>query len=243
MTTRVTNSPVFHAHTVLLEPLNLPEFSAASPHRRGGGGGGGARDETPASAGRLPRADVREFTPPLLKPIVEHPQLEMEPTILAPPDAQLPSINLAQFGLPNGVSGPPSQGHGTRGGFGNGIEGGAGDDVGGGYDHGRKGGAGGDDFGPGGSGSGRLTEPVVLWKPEPEYSEDARKARMQGVVVLSIEIDAQGRAQDIAVIHGLGLGLDERAIASVKLWRFRPATRYGKPIPVRARVEVNFRLL
>ena len=242
LTTQVTKSPVFRPHSVLLEPLNVPDFAAAAPHHRGGGGGG-ARDDTPASAGRLPRAATREFTPPLLKPLVEHPQLQMEATILAPADAQLPTINLAQFGLPNGDAGPPSQGPGARGGFGNGTQGGAGDGDGPGIGPGKNGGTGGDDFGPGGGGAGRLTAPVVIWKPEPEYSEDARRARMQGVVVLSIEIDAQGHAQDISVIHGLGLGLDERAIASVKQWRFRAATRNGKPVPVRARVEVSFRLL
>ena len=83
----------------------------------------------------------------------------------------------------------------------------------------------------GGSASvrGVVTAPVLLWKNEPEYTEDARKAKLQGTVMLRIEIDARGQVRNFAVLHSLGLGLDERAVESVRRWRFRPGYANGKP--------------
>jgi len=82
-----------------------------------------------------------------------------------------------------------------------------------------------------------------VWMREPEFTEDARKARMQGVVVLRVEIDEQGNVGRIEVQVPLGLGLDEKAIEAVRKWRFRPGTRDGRPVGMPAVVEVNFRLL
>jgi len=90
---------------------------------------------------------------------------------------------------------------------------------------------------------GGVSAPVPLYKVEPEYSEEARKAKYQGTVILSIVIDEQGRPRDLKVIRPLGLGLDEKAIEAVSKWRFRPGYKDGKPVAVLATVEVNFRLL
>jgi TonB family protein len=90
---------------------------------------------------------------------------------------------------------------------------------------------------------GSVTEPVLLWKIEPEYTDEARRARVQGTVVLHIEVDTRGQAQNITVRQSLGLGLDERAIEAVRRWRFRPGYRNGKPWATAALVQVNFRLL
>jgi TonB family protein len=90
---------------------------------------------------------------------------------------------------------------------------------------------------------GSVTEPVLLWKIEPEYTDEARRARVQGTVVLHIEVDTRGQAQNITVRQSLGLGLDERAIEAVRRWRFRPGYRNGKPWAASALVQVNFRLL
>jgi len=87
------------------------------------------------------------------------------------------------------------------------------------------------------------TAPVVLYKKEPEYSEEARKAKYQGTVVLYIEVDPSGRAINPRVVRSLGLGLDEKALEAVKQWKFRPGYRDGKPVTVAAQIEVNFRLL
>ena len=90
---------------------------------------------------------------------------------------------------------------------------------------------------------GGVTAPSVLVKVEPEYSEEARKAKWQGTVVLSLVVDENGRAQAIKITKALGLGLDQKAIEAVRQWRFKPGMKDGKPVPVIAAVEVNFRLL
>jgi len=90
---------------------------------------------------------------------------------------------------------------------------------------------------------GGVSSPGVIFKVEPEYSEEARKAKFQGTVLLSIVVDEKGLPRDIKVVRSIGLGLDEKAIEAVQKWRFRPGMRNGKPVPVFATVEVNFRLL
>jgi TonB family protein len=83
----------------------------------------------------------------------------------------------------------------------------------------------------------------VLSKVDPEYSEEARKAKYSGAVVLSIVVNTDGRAGNIKVVRSLGMGLDEKAIEAVERWRFRPGTNNGIAVRVRAQIEVNFRLL
>jgi TonB family protein len=86
------------------------------------------------------------------------------------------------------------------------------------------------------------TPPVLLFKKGPDYSEEARKAKWQGTVVLSVEVDASGQAMNPRVIHSLGMGLDQKAIEAVVQWRFKPGMKDGKPVTLPAQVEVNFRL-
>jgi TonB family protein len=88
-----------------------------------------------------------------------------------------------------------------------------------------------------------VTAPVLLYKREPEYTEEARKAKYSGSVLLYVEIDPSGKATNIRVQHSLGLGLDEKAIEAVRQWKFKPGYRDGSPVPVTANIEVNFRLL
>jgi protein TonB len=90
---------------------------------------------------------------------------------------------------------------------------------------------------------GGVSAPSLLFKIDPEYSEEARKAKYSGVVILSLEVDQTGRARHLQVSKGIGLGLDERALEVVKQWRFKPGLKNGKPVIVRAQIEVNFRLL
>ncbi len=89
---------------------------------------------------------------------------------------------------------------------------------------------------------GEVTAPVPVYKPEPPYSEEARRAKYQGTVVLRIVVDASGQVTDVYVIRPLGMGLDEKAIEAVRTWKFKPALRKGVPVPVRVVVEVSFRL-
>ena len=88
-----------------------------------------------------------------------------------------------------------------------------------------------------------VSPPRLLNKVEPEYSEEARKARLSGTVVLYAVIRPDGHASALHVIRSLGLGLDENAMAAVTQWQFQPGEKEGRKVSVAATIEVNFRLL
>jgi TonB family protein len=90
---------------------------------------------------------------------------------------------------------------------------------------------------------GGISSPTLVHKVEPDYSDEARAALYQGTVVLAVTIDTDGTAQDMRVIRGLGLGLDEKALQAISQWKFKPGAKDGQPVPVMATIEVNFRLL
>ena len=90
---------------------------------------------------------------------------------------------------------------------------------------------------------GGVTGPVLLYKVEPEYAEEARQARLEGTVILYIDVGTDGYASNFHVVRSLGLGLDEKAVEAVRKWKFRPGYKDGKPVVVAATIEVNFRLL
>lgn len=205
----------------------------------GGGGGGGDRSPLPPSKGKLPKPSPKQFTPPMAVVNNPNPRLVMEPTILAPENTPLPNVNMPNYGDPLARVGPPSNGPGSGGGIGTGSGGGVGSGSGGGYGPGSGGGTGGGAFRIGGG----VSAPVLVYKVEPEYSEDARKAKFQGTVILAIVVGMDGRASNITVVRPLGMGLDEKAIEAVQKWRFRPGVKDGRSVPVQANVEVNFRLL
>jgi TonB family protein len=209
------------------------------PQQAGGGGGGGDRSPLPPSKGRVPRPALRQFTPPMAVVHNPNPKLVMEPTLVIQPDVQLPNVNMPNYGDPLARIGPPSSGPGSGGGIGTGSGGGIGPGRGPGFGPGEGGGIGGGVYRVGGG----VTAPVPLYKVEPEYSEEARKAKFQGTVILSIIIDEAGLPRNFRVVRPLGLGLDEKAIEAVQKWRFRPGYKDGKPVAVMANVEVNFRLL
>jgi protein TonB len=223
----------------LIGPIAMPEELPPAKQAMSGGGGGGDRSPIPASKGRLPKAALKQFTPPVA--VLNNPdaRLTMEPTMVAPPDIALPQVNLAQYGDPLAKLGPPSNGPGRGGGIGTGGGGGVGAGLGPGVGDGLGGGIGGGVFRVGGG----VSAPALIYKVEPEYSEEARKAKYQGTVLLYIEVDYAGRAQNIRVARSMGLGLDEKAIEAVKKWKFRPGMKDGKPVIVAATIEVNFRLL
>ncbi|MGH9719424.1 MAG: energy transducer TonB [Bryobacteraceae bacterium] len=205
----------------------------------GGGGGGGDNSPTPPSKGRLPKAALKQFTPPAAVVHNPNPKLLMDPSIIAPPDVPLPNNNMNVWGDPLAKLGPPSNGPGSGGGIGTGSGGGVGSGKGGGFGPGEGGGVGGGVFRVGGG----VSAPVPLYKVDPEYSEEARKAKYSGTVVLYIEVDTAGKARNLRVVKGIGLGLDEKAIEAVNKWKFKPGLRDGRPVVVAAHVEVNFRLL
>ena len=224
--------------------LIAPDIAAYQPKlaqqkkAMGGGGGGGDRSPTPPSKGRLPRASDKQFTPPMAVIRNLNPKLPMEPTIIAPPDA-VPQVNMNQYGDPLAKLGLPSNGPGSGGGIGTGSGGGVGSGRGAGYGPGSGGGVGGGVYRIGGG----VSAPKLVFKVEPEYSEEARKAKFQGTVVLYVVVDEKGNPRDLKVVRPLGLGLDQKAMEAVMKWKFNPGLKDGKPVPVAAQIEVNFRLL
>ncbi len=229
-------------NTVSLVAPDLDPFMpkmAVKDKAMGGGGGGGDNSPLPASKGKLPRPDLKQFTPPMAVVNNDNPRLIMEPTIIAPPDANLPQVNLPMYGDPFAKAGPPSNGPGSGGGIGSGSGGGVGSGEGGGFGPGKGGGFGGGAFRIGGG----VSAPVPIFKVEPEYSEEARKAKFQGTVLLAIVVDESGQTGNVRVVRALGMGLDEKAMEAVRKWRFKPGYKDGKPVAVMANVEVNFRLL
>ncbi len=220
-------------HVRVIEPYS-PDI-----HVGKGGGGGGDRSLLPASPGQLPRVALHQFTPPAAVIHNDQPKLPTEPTIIASVDIGAPHSELLVLSDPWAKNGPLSNGTGRNGGIGDG------DGTGVGPGKGPRAGPGEDGQTGGGARGlfGAFTAPVVLYTIEPEFSEDARKAKLQGVVMLYAEVDTTGRLRNIRVTRGLGLGLEEKAIDAVKRWRFRPAMRNGKPVAAPAQIEVNFHLL
>jgi TonB family protein len=88
-----------------------------------------------------------------------------------------------------------------------------------------------------------MKPPTLAYKVEPEYSEEARAAKYSGTVLLKIVVDVDGKAKNIEVVNGLGLGLDEKAVLAIQQWKFKPAEKDGLPVPVMAQIEVNFKLM
>lgn len=237
-TNKQVQTKVREVTSLVLPPTDFAPKIPQKKQTMGGGGGGGARELTPPSKGKLPKIAPKQFVPPQISR-VENPQLIVEPTLVIQPDAPLPKTNMPELGNPlSGIS-VPSQGSGSGSGFGNGKGGGVGSGSGNGYGQGTGGGTGGGTYRVGGG----VSAPSVLYKVEPEYSEEARKAKFQGTVVLAIIVDQNGKARDIRVVRPLGLGLDEKAIEAVMKWRFKPGMREGASVSVQATVEVNFRLL
>lgn len=225
----------------LTAPVDLAPYEPkAAPQKQsmGGGGGGGNLSPLDASKGKLPKV-AKQFVPPSAVVLNEAPKLVMEPSIEVQPNAVLPQVNLNQLGDPMGIGRIPSNGPGSGGGIGSGKGGGVGSGSGRGVGPGSGGGIGGGAYRIGGG----VSAPAVLAKVEPEYSEEARKAKFQGTVMLYIEVDENGKPKNLRVVRPLGLGLDEKAIEAVSKWKFRPGFKDGKPVTVAATVEVNFRLL
>jgi periplasmic protein TonB len=205
----------------------------------GGGGGGGDRDKIEAPRGRLPRVAKQQITPPQMVARNEHPKLMVEPTVVAPPHVEM-IASAPNLGVPSAPALPTiaSNGIGSAGGMGSGAGGGIGKGIGAGGGEGSGGGIGGGAYKVGGS----VLAPRPLATPDPEYTEPAREAKLQGMCVLKLIVGADGKPRDIRVIRPLGMGLDEKAVAAVSQWTFAPATKDGTPVPVQISVQVSFKL-
>ncbi len=231
-------------------PMILPPM--ADDRDGGGGGGGGKHEKLRPSGGRLPDAACVQLMPP--DPGMPKPLLPPDDFIDLPATIQMPIDLPADRSLPIGdpfappsdhVSSGPGSGGGIGTGSGTGVGPGDGPGAGpggnGGYGNGWPGGIG-DRFGPG-LGGKDLILPEAISQPRPYYTEEARKARTEGMVVLQVMIRKNGTVDGIRVLKGLAYGLDESAVHTVaSKWRFRPAAYRGVPIDFQAVIEVTFRL-
>ena len=215
----------------VITPLDLPVTPPkAPPKAQAMGGGGGSKGPTPVVKGHLPKFEPQPIVPPLPPP-PQQPKIAVEPSINVQKDLKMATNNLPNIGVPNSpVVGPMSGGGGSGGGLGsgngNGLGPGSGGNTGGGvYKIG-----------------GGVSAPVVIFSVEPEFSEEARKAKVAGNVLVSIIVDASGHPQHVRVIRGIGMGLDEKAVEAVRQYRFKPAMMNGKPVAVEVNFDVNFQI-
>jgi protein TonB len=184
------------------------------------GGGGGQKGLTAVTKGKMPKvADLQK--PKLTMP---------DPTVNVQKDLKMTDNNMPNFGDPNSPLLGNSMGRGSGTGMGNGNGSGIGSGSGGGMGGGVR------------QVGGGVKGPVIIYQPEPEFSEEARKAKFMGVVTVSLIVGADGKPQQVHVTRGVGMGLDDNAVAAVKQYRFKPATENGKPVAVYLNVEVNFEI-
>jgi TonB family protein len=224
-------------------PIDVGAFDLSAPkaaQQAGGGGGGGSHDIVDPIKGKLPKLDKNPITPPMV-PVLEKPKLVMDSAINVQPDIKLPdNPNLPNIGVTNSANVTlASNGQGSGSGMGTGSGGGLGSGTGNGFGPGTGGNTGGGLYRIGGG----VSAPIPIVSPEAEFSDEARRAKYQGVCLVSLIVDAQGNPQNPRVIRALGMGLDEKALEAVRRYKFKPAMKDGRtPVPVMITIEVNFRL-
>jgi TonB family protein len=234
------------------------EGSAPELRKSSGGGGGGQHDPLPAQQGRVPPpspipAPVPKF-PPVEKQALPVAGIDIDPALWA-------NLPMPLYGDPRSKSTSPSNGPGDGGGMGTVNGTGIGEGSGPGFGPGQEGNIGGWPKGlPGGGSLGgsygnnsddpdrvypaqQVSERArVISKPEPQYTEDARRNQITGSVILRVVFSRTGEVTNIRALHSLPFGLTERAIAAARLIRFRPATKDGRPVNVYMQLEYNFNL-
>jgi TonB family protein len=227
-----------------------------SPGPGGGGGGSGNRRPTPARRlerrGRAPVSVPTASPEPVLSsreaerpaPAAPRPDpVEPPPEVLAARTVVAPVLVTAaatseQEGTTDSSTTDTSTGPGAGGKAGAGRGAGSGPGLGSGIGEGAGGGTGGGPYRPG---SG-IEAPRLLHEVKAVYTEDARKRGLTGEVVLEIVVRRDGTVGEVTVRRGIGAGLDERAVAAVRQWRFAPARRQGEPVDVVVEVAVDFTL-
>lgn len=225
-------------------PVRLVYFMAPGPG--GGGGGGGLKVPLPTRRAARHAPEVKKVSSPV--PEVQPPPPPPEPKPDPPPPQPVvqapvvpkPAEPVAVKGDPAPAPKPPAadQGSGSGGGAGTGRGQGVGDGTGPGIGPGEGGGEGGGPYRPG---SG-IEPPRLLREVKANYTDDARRRGIEGEVVLEIVVRRDGSVGDVRVRRGLDSGLDQRAIAAVRQWRFAPASRRGAPVDVIVEVGVDFKL-
>lgn len=236
------------------EPLKDPEpirmVFLAVPGPGGGGGGGGLKMKTPP-----PKAErkgpqkissplpARKLPPPMRpQPKPPEPPKPLEakqlPPVMAPIPTKPAEAQDREGLLAKAPETPPSQGPGTGGGVGSGQGTGLGQGIGSGVGEGSGGGYGGGPFRPG---SG-VEPPRLLREVKADYTDEARRANIEGEVELEIVVRRDGTVGEVRIVRGLRGGLNERAVQAVRQWRFAPGRMKGVPVDVVVEVDVEFRL-
>jgi protein TonB len=193
------------------------------------GGGGGQHDLAPVTKGHLPKLEQEQIVPPKAPPTIP-PKLAVDPSVVVQKDLKMADNTMPNIGAPNstlnGFSMGNGNGTGLGSGNGNGIGPGSGGNTGGGVMH------------IGGS----VRPPVLTFQPDPEFSEEARKAKFSGNVQVYLIVDEQGNPSHVRVVRGVGMGLDEKAVEAVRQYKFKPAMQNGKPVKVDLYIDVNFQI-
>ncbi|MFC6646107.1 energy transducer TonB [Granulicella cerasi] len=223
--TQVLPSPQVAVMHLLEAPAPPPP--PALRRRTQMGGGGGQKGPTPATQGQLPKFSAEQLMPPKAPPMFEA-KLAVEPTVVgqnymvdgAAPVLGQPTSTFRGYSLGNGA------GTGIGSGNGAGVGPGSGGNMGGGvYKVG-----------------GAVHAPLILHSVEPEFSEEARKAKFSGNVIVEFIVDEQGLPQNVHAARDVGFGLGQKAVEAVKQYKFKPAMKDGKPVKVQMAVEVNFQI-
>jgi protein TonB len=223
---QVVRAPRELALTQMMVPPVPPPIA---PKARQIGGGGGQHDLAPVTVGHLPKMAETQIVPPKAPPTIA-PKLAVDPAVVVQKDLKMADNTMPNLGAPNS----------TLNGFsmGNGIGTGIGSGDGNGFGAGSGGNTGGGVFHLGGS----VRPPVLTFQPDPEFSEEARKAKFSGNVLVYLIVDEHGNPTHVRVQRGVGMGLDEKAVEAVRQYKFKPATEGGKPVKVDLTIDVNFQI-
>jgi TonB family protein len=235
--------------------------SKPKPEKAAGGGGGGREEQKPASFGKTPQASLtvpQVVAPDPKPPAIKNPSLPVAATVVADPLLVPPDARVLPYGDFKSKSTDPSSGPGSGNGIGTGRGGGIGPGEGGGIGPGRGGNIGGGDRNDGGGGAGGgggggdytrvfsgkevSSKARVISKPEPQYTEEARKNQITGTVVLRAVFASSGQVTNIRAVSGLPAGLTERAIAAARQIKFIAATKDGHTVSQWVQIEYNFNL-
>jgi len=216
-------------HSYLPASRLLESLRGHNPN--GGAGSGSGHDLLPPSQGNLPpRSSIQLLKPTL--PQNQKPELPVPPTIL---DPSAPRVLTAVDNI--GLPWMPDQNNSSGRGKGNTIGDGPGDSIG--SSPGDQAGEG----GPPGFYQAGVVLPRCAYCPDPQYTDEAREAKLQGTVTLQVLVGADGRASQIRIVRAIGLGLDDRAVQSVRGWKFVPAHDAARhAVPAWVTVEAVFRL-
>jgi TonB family protein len=235
--------------------------SKPKQEKPGGGGGGGRQEEKPASFGKLPPASLtvpQVRAPDPRPPTIKNPSLPVPASIVADPTLFPPDNRQIAYGDPKSRSTETSSGPGSGNGIGSGTGGGVGSGEGGGVGPGRGGNTGGGDRrdgggGPGGGGGGTdysktfaardvTRKAQIISKPEPLYTEEARKNQVTGTVRLRLILGASGSVSGITPVSRLPDGLTEKAIEAARRISFTPAEKDGRKVSQYVTIEYNFNI-